>query len=151
MLYTHVAAALIAAALAGYAGWTARSWKANSDEAHLRDTAEETRRLRETSALRANQEIDRAKAKKDVAIAARNAADRDELERLRIAAAARDAQPPAAACEPVEEQFQQCRAALERGAGMVVRGAALVRELDSANDGLRRYAAEVGGVHLTEP
>lgn len=150
-LYTHVAALLIGAAMAGVAGWNARGWKSDADAAELRQAAEETRRLRERTVQATVKRIDHETDTRARRNAGLDAADRDELERLRIAAAGRDARDPVATCEPVEEQFRECRAALAEGAGLVVEGARLVREVERANQGLRSYAAELGGVQLDDP
>lgn len=136
-LYTHLAAALAAAALAGAAGWKVRDWQADATIAGMRERAVQDVRAIERAWERRVTDADKALAEANQRNARRAAGDRSELERLRDAIAARDAQPEAAACRGVEESFRECRAALAEGAGLVAEGADLGRKLDAANEALR--------------
>lgn len=150
-LYTHVAAALIGLAVGLGAGWKARTWKADADAAAVRDAAWDQHRRTERGYLEVAERVDKADARRKQAAQAAAARDRDDLERVRIAAALADQrESAAAACEPVERQFAECRSALAEGAGVVAEGRRLVRELGDQTQGLRELAAGISGVQLSD-
>lgn len=140
MVYTHVAAAILGGAIAGYAGWTARDWQADAQLAELRSGAEETRRLRERANEATRERVDRADAQRAQDLERAAAGDRARIDRLRRALAARDAQPAQAACAPVERQFAECRSLLDAGAGVVGEGLQVGGSVDRQARGLREWA-----------
>ena len=122
MIYTHVAAAIIAAALAGWAGWSVQGWRMGEQIAALKTAQAEavntaTREARATESRR-YQEIQNAQAKsaqraadaRRASDAARTAGDwlRDD-----IAAGLRSSEESAAACHQhaatVSRLLDQCQ------------------------------------------
>lgn len=117
MIYTHVAAALVAASLAAFGAWNVQDVRIDQIQAqHARALADaEAKAQAETVALQElkDEAIRRANQR---AIAQRNAADdaRSELDRLRLDIAARDAQdsgsPGAHAAATARALLSQCAA-----------------------------------------
>ena len=92
MMYTHVAAALLGAALAGWAGWSVQGWRMGEQIATMKAAQQEavataTREARAQESKRFQGVQDAETAAKTRAVAARRDADaaRGELERLRDA------------------------------------------------------------------
>ena len=90
MMYTHVAAALLGAALAGWAGWSVQGWRMGEQIATMKAAQQEalntaTREARAQESKRFQGVQDAESAAKTRAVAARRDADaaRGELERLR--------------------------------------------------------------------
>ena len=90
MMYTHVAAALLGAALAGWAGWSVQGWRMGEQIATMKAAQQEalntaTREARAQESKRFQGVQDAESAAKTRAVAARRDADaaRSELERLR--------------------------------------------------------------------
>lgn len=123
MIYTHALAALIAAALAGWAGWSVQGWRLGEQIAALKTAQAEavntaTREARATESRR-YQEIQNAQAKSAQRAAdARRASDaaRTAGDGLRddIAAGLRASEESAAACHQhaaaVSRLLSQCEA-----------------------------------------
>lgn len=96
MIYTHVLAAILAAALAGWGGWAANGWRLGEQIATIKAAQIEavnaaTREARATESRRFKEVQDaQANATKRAQVArADSAAARTELDRLRDAIAAR--------------------------------------------------------------
>ena len=92
MIYTHAAAAIIAAALAGWAGWSVQGWRMGEQIATMKAAQQEavdtaTREARAQESKRFQGVQDAETAAKTRAQAARRDADaaRTELDRLRDA------------------------------------------------------------------
>jgi hypothetical protein len=136
VLYTHAIAAVIALALGGYTGWTSRGWKSDADAAKIQQAAWDANRKADRAFVETAARVDAADAARRLAADSARARDRDAVERVRIAAAlAGRRDPPAAACEPVERQFAECRSLLSEGASVVAEGADSVRELGRKHAG----------------
>jgi len=122
MVYTHLAAAILAAALAGWGAWSVQSWRLGEQIAVIKAAQLEavntaTREARATESRR-YQEVHDAQVKSaQRATQSRRAADvaRDSGDRLRddIAAALRTSEESAAACHQyaaaVSGLFDQCQ------------------------------------------
>ena len=146
MIYTHAAAALIAASLAGWAGWSVQGWRLGEQIAALKTAQAEavntaTREARATESRRYQGVQDAESAAKTRAVAARRDADaaRSELDRLRNdIAAARGGVPgeSAAACavraDAGGELLAQCAAAYSDLAAVADRHASDARTLIEA-------------------
>ena len=96
MVYTHLAAAILAAALAGWGAWSVQSWRLGEQIAvikldHAQAVIDATREARSTESRRYQGMHDAQNAATKRAQVARNdaAAARTELDRLRDAIAAR--------------------------------------------------------------
>ena len=125
MIYTHAAAIIIAAALAGWAGWSVQGWRMGEQIAALKTAQAEavntaTREARAQESKRFQGVQDAQAAAQTRAVAARRDADaaRTELDRLRNSvAAARGGVPgeSAAACaqraDAAGDVLGQCAAA----------------------------------------
>ena len=146
MIYTHVAAAIIAAALAGWAGWSVQGWRMGEQIAALKtaqaeavNTAAREARAQESKRFQGVQDAQAAAQTR--AVAARRDADaaRTELDRLRNSvAAARGGVPgeSAAACaqraDAAGDVLGQCAAAYLDLAAIADRHASDARTLIEA-------------------
>ena len=146
MIYTHAAAALIAASLAGWAGWSVQGWRLGEQIAALKtaqaeavNTAMREARAQESKRFQGVQDAQAAAQTR--AVAARRDADaaRTELDRLRNSvAAARGGVPgeSAAACavraDAGGELLAQCAAAYSDLAAIADRHASDARTLIEA-------------------
>lgn len=137
-------ALLAAVCIAFGSGWYVRGLVAESAATKLRDATEETQRLRERGSRVVVKEIDHATEQRRSRADVLDAADRDELYRLRLAAAAGDSGDSPAACQPIEERFAACRSALAESSAAAAEGAALARKLETQAAGLRDYATGLG-------
>ena len=127
MLYTHAAAAIVAAALAGWAGWSVQGWRMGEQIAAMKTAQAEavnvaTREARAQESKRFQGVQDAQTAATARAIAARRDADaaRSELDRLRDATRATRGGVPgesATACsaraDAASELLAQCGEALQ--------------------------------------
>ena len=146
MIYTHAAAALIAASLAGWAGWSVQGWRLGEQIAALKTAQAEavntaTREARAQESARFKGVQDAQAAAQTRAQAARRDADaaRTELDRLRNSvAAARGGVPgeSAAACaqraDAAGDVLGQCAAAYSDLAAVADRHASDARTLIEA-------------------
>ena len=146
MIYTHAAAIIIAAALAGWAGWSVQGWRMGEQIAALKTAQAEavntaTREARATESRRYQGVQDAESAAKTRAVAARRDADaaRGELDRLRNdIAAARGGVPgeSTAACaqraDAAADVLGQCAAAYSELAAIADRHASDARTLIEA-------------------
>ena len=146
MIYTHVAAAIIAAALAGWAGWSVQGWRMGEQIAALKTAQAEavntaTREARATESRRFTNVQEAVNAAQTRAQAARRDADaaRTELDRLRNSVAATRGGVPgesAAACavraDAGGELLAQCAAAYSDLAAVADRHASDARTLIEA-------------------
>ena len=146
MIYTHAAAIIIAAALAGWAGWSVQGWRLGEQIAALKTAQAEavntaTREARAQESKRFQGVQDAQAAAQTRAVAARRDADaaRTELDRLRNSvAAARGGVPgeSAAACaqraDAGGELLAQCAAAYSDLAAVADRHANDARTLIEA-------------------
>ena len=146
MIWTHTAAALIAASLAGWAGWSVQGWRLGEQIAALKtaqaeavNTAMREARAQESKRFQGVQDAQAAAQTR--AVAARRDADaaRTELDRLRNSvAAARGGVPgeSAAACavraDAGGELLAQCAAAYSDLAAIADRHASDARTLIEA-------------------
>ena len=146
MMYTHVAAALLGAALAGWAGWSVQGWRMGEQIAALKtaqaeavNTAAREARAQESKRFQGVQDAQAAAQTR--AVAARRDADaaRTELDRLRNSvAAARGGVPgeSAAACaqraDAAGDVLGQCAAAYSDLAAVADRHASDARTLIEA-------------------
>ena len=146
MIYTHAAAIIIAAALAGWAGWSVQGWRMGEQIAALKtaqavavNTAAREARAQESKRFQGVQDAQAAAQTR--AVAARRDADaaRTELDRLRDATrAARGGVPgeSAAACavraDAGGELLAQCAAAYSDRAAVADRHASDARTLIEA-------------------
>ena len=146
MIYTHVAAAIIAAALAGWAGWSVQGWRMGEQIAALKtaqaeavNTAAREARAQESKRFQGVQDAQAAAQTR--AVAARRDADaaRSELDRLRgTLSIARGGVPgeSAAACavraDAGGELLAQCAAAYSDLAAVADRHANDARTLIEA-------------------
>ena len=127
MIYTHLAAAILSAALAATGAWQVQAWRYSVQISDMRATAAESTTLAMRAARVATAELQR---KKDEAIheatkraqrnAAAAAAARTESDGLRHQLAAERERLPGAACPAVRDYaatvnqlFAQCAAAFE--------------------------------------
>ena len=143
MIYTHAAAAIIAASLAGWAGWSVQGWRLGEQIAALKTAQAEavntaTREARAQESKRFQGVQDAQAAAQTRAVAARRDADaaRTELDRLRNSvAAARGGVPgeSAAACaqraDAAGDVLGQCAAAYSDLAAIADRHASDARTL----------------------
>ena len=146
MIYTHAAAIIIAAALAGWAGWSVQGWRMGEQIAALKTAQAEavntaTREARAQESKRFQGVQDAQAAAQTRAVAARRDADaaRTELDRLRNSvAAARGGVPgeSAAACaqraDAAGDVLGQCAAAYSDLAAVADRHANDARTLIEA-------------------
>ena len=146
MIYTHAAAIIIAAALAGWAGWSVQGWRLGEQIAALKTAQAEavntaTREARAQESKRFQGVQDAQAAAQTRAVAARRDADaaRTELDRLRNSvAAARGGVPgeSAAACaqraDAAGDVLGQCAAAYSDLAAIADRHASDARTLIEA-------------------
>ena len=146
MIYTHAAAIIIAAALAGWAGWSVQGWRLGEQIAALKTAQAEavntaTREARAQESKRFQGVQDAQAAAQTRAVAARRDADaaRTELDRLRNSvAAARGGVPgeSAAACaqraDAAGDVLGQCAAAYSDLAAVADRHASDARTLIEA-------------------
>ncbi len=146
MIYTHAAAIIIAAALAGWAGWSVQGWRMGEQIAALKTAQAEavntaTREARAQESKRFQGVQDAQAAAQTRAVAARRDADaaRTELDRLRNSvAAARGGVPgeSAAACavraDAAGDVLGQCAAAYSDLAAVADRHASDARTLIEA-------------------
>ena len=146
MIYTHAAAIIIAAALAGWAGWSVQGWRMGEQIAALKTAQAEavntaTREARAQESKRFQGVQDAQAAAQTRAVAARRDADaaRTELDRLRNSvAAARGGVPgeSAAACaqraDAAGDVLGQCAAAYLDLAAVADRHASDARTLIEA-------------------
>ncbi len=146
MIYTHAAAIIIAAALAGWAGWSVQGWRMGEQIAALKTAQAEavntaTREARAQESKRFQGVQDAQAAAQTRAVAARRDADaaRTELDRLRNSvAAARGGVPgeSAAACaqraDAAGDVLGQCAAAYSDLAAIADRHASDARTLIEA-------------------
>ena len=146
MIYTHAAAALIAASLAGWAGWSVQGWRLGEQIAALKTAQAEavntaTREARAQESKRFQGVQDAQAAAQARAQAARRDADaaRTELDRLRNSVAATRGGVPgesAAACaqraDAGGELLAQCAAAYSDLAAVADRHANDARTLIEA-------------------
>ena len=146
MIYTHAAAAIIAASLAGWAGWSVQGWRMGEQIAALKTAQAEavntaTREARAQESKRFQGVQDAQAAAQTRAVAARRDADaaRTELDRLRNSvAAARGGVPgeSAAACaqraDAAGDVLGQCAAAYSELAAVADRHASDARTLIEA-------------------
>ena len=146
MIYTHAAAAIIAASLAGWAGWSVQGWRMGEQIAALKTAQAEavntaTREARAQESKRFQGVQDAQAAAQTRAVAARRDADaaRTELDRLRNSvAAARGGVPgeSAAACaqraDAAGDVLGQCAAAYSELAAIADRHASDARTLIEA-------------------
>lgn len=146
MIYTHAAAIIIAAALAGWAGWSVQGWRMGEQIAALKTAQAEavntaTREARAQESKRFQGVQDAQAAAQTRAVAARRDADaaRSELDRLRNSvAAARGGVPgeSAAACaqraDAAGDVLGQCAAAYSDLAAVADRHASDARTLIEA-------------------
>ena len=146
MIYTHAAAAIIAASLAGWAGWSVQGWRLGEQIAALKTAQAEavntaTREARAQESKRFQGVQDAQAAAQTRAVAARRDADaaRTELDRLRNSvAAARGGVPgeSAAACaqraDAAGDVLGQCAAAYSDLAAIADRHASDARTLSEA-------------------
>ena len=146
MIYTHAAAIIIAASLAGWAGWSVQGWRLGEQIAALKTAQAEavntaTREARAQESKRYQGVQDAQAAAQTRAVAARRDADaaRTELDRLRNSvAAARGGVPgeSAAACaqraDAGGELLAQCAAAYSDLAAVADRHANDARTLIEA-------------------
>ncbi len=135
MIYTHAAAAIIAASLAGWAGWSVQGWRLGEQIAALKtaqaeavNTATREARAAESRRFQTVQEAQNAATKR--AQNARRDADgaRTELERLRDAARAGAAGVPG-------ESASACVERAAAAADLLGQCAASYQELARAADG----------------
>ena len=139
MLYTHIAAAIVSAALAAWGTWQVQGWRytgqiAQIEKAHaqLLQKAEQTARDREQALSVFRQQAEEKYVKEKTRAAAAASRARTELDGLRDAlSAARPGQDPSAACRadgvaPERELFGQCATALVGVAAEADRLAAVV-------------------------
>lgn len=146
------AGALAAALLAGVVcGWQVHGWKTGAEAAAERQAQEQTRREQDWGTRSIVQEVDRDTVQRERQTATLDGADRGELERLRLAAAAVGTGDTTAAGSLDAEQFSQCRSALVDSAAAAAEGAALARRLEAQAAGLRDYATGIGRVLMTSP
>ena len=146
MIYTHAAAALIAASLAGWAGWSVQGWRLGEQIAALKTAQAEavntaTREARAQESKRFQGVQDAQAAAQARAQAARRDADaaRTELDRLRNSVAATRGGVPgesAAACaqraDAAGDVLGQCAAAYLDLAAIADRHASDARTLIEA-------------------
>ena len=146
MIYTHAAAALIAASLAGWAGWSVQGWRLGEQIAALKTAQAEavntaTREARAQESARFKGVQDAQAAAQTRAVAARRDADlaRSELDRLRNSVAAALGGVPgesAAACaqraDAAGDVLGQCAAAYLDLAAIADRHASDARTLIEA-------------------
>ena len=143
MIYTHAAAIIIAASLAGWAGWSVQGWRLGEQIAALKTAQAEavntaTREARAQESKRFQGVQDAQAAAQTRAVAARRDADaaRTELDRLRNSVAAALGGVPgesAAACavraDAGGELLAQCAAAYSELAAVADRHASDARTL----------------------
>ena len=146
MIYTHAAAIIIAAALAGWAGWSVQGWRMGEQIAALKTAQAEavntaTREARAQESKRFQGVQDAQAAAQTRAVAARRDADaaRSELDRLRgTLSIARGGVPgeSAAACaqraDAAGDVLGQCAAAYSELAAIADRHASDARTLIEA-------------------
>ena len=146
MIYTHAAAAIIAAALAGWAGWSVQGWRMGEQIATMKAAQQEavdtaTREARAQESKRFQGVQDAQAAAQTRAVAARRDADaaRGELDRLRNSVAATRGGVPdesAAACaqraDAAGDVLGQCAAAYSDLAAIADRHASDARTLIEA-------------------
>lgn len=125
MIYTHVAAAIIAAALAGWAGWSVQGWRLGEQITHIKaqqieavNTATREARAQESARFKGVQDAQAAANTRAQAARRDATAARSELDRLRDQlAATRGGVPgesPAACAQRADagaELLGQCAAA----------------------------------------
>lgn len=121
MVYTHVAAALIAASLAGTAAWQTQAWRYDTQIAKTRAAqaqalvkAERDARDREQTLQRKKDEADHAAKKRDIQNRAAADAARLHADGLHDALAAARLQLPGAACGAVREHAATVGALLDQ-------------------------------------
>lgn len=117
MLYTHVAAAILAAVLAAAGTWQVQGWRIDQIKAQHAQALADARTSAEAKAAALQETKDEAiRRANQRAIAQQNAADsaRSELDRLRLDIAARDAatagSPGADAAATARALLAQCAA-----------------------------------------
>jgi len=146
MMYTHVAAALLGAALAGWAGWSVQGWRMGEQIATMKAAQQEavataTREARAQESKRFQGVQDAETAAKTRAVAARRDADaaRGELDRLRDTIRATAGGVPGestAACtqraDAAADVLAQCGAAYQDLAAIADRHASDARTLIEA-------------------
>ena len=146
MIYTHAAAIIIAAALAGWAGWSVQGWRMGEQIAALKTAQAEavntaTREARAQESKRFQGVQDAQAAAQTRAVAARRDADaaRTELDRLRNSVAATRGGVPGestAACaqraDAAADVLGQCAAAYSDLAAVADRHASDARTLIEA-------------------
>ncbi|MBE7419817.1 MAG: hypothetical protein HS128_19095 [Ideonella sp.] len=133
---------LAVAGAVGFAtGWRVHGWKTASDAADAAQTQREDEQMARKANDARTQEVDRATQRRQRQAAAADAALRDELQRLRAAIAARDADPNPAACAGIAARAAQARGLL---------GTCSERYQDVARDA-QRYADQLRGWQALMP
>lgn len=143
MIYTHMAAAVVALAVGFGAGWKTQGWRQAANAAEAIESAAEVSRLRQQAATKAAERNDHATTQ---ALARAHAAALDargDLERLRLAAGAAAADPAASAAGCSDDgRLGRLARLLTEGADLAEEGGRRVEQLAAEKAALQRHATE---------
>jgi len=143
MIYTHVAAAVLALAVGFSSGWTVQGWRHGAAQTEALEVAAESARLRQKAATQSAERNDRetTDALRKAHAAAMDA--RGDLERLRLAASAVAPDPSASAAGCSDDgRLSSLARLLTEGADLVEEGGRRVEQLAAEKAALQRHVAE---------
>lgn len=151
MIYAR--ALLLAALLGGgfLGGWTVQGWRYRAADAARLEAEQEATRLKSTALAKGAERNDRETTDQLRRAVAAAAAARDDLERLRNAAAGVEPANSGASCEPDDGRLRRLASLLAEGAGLVEEGGRRVEQLAAEKAGLQRDAAELRRVLVSNP
>ena len=149
VIYTHVAAAVLAGGIAFAGGWKVHAWKTGSEQAADIEAAAESARLKGSALLQSTARTDRETTARLRTAEAAALDARSDLERLRnetdaIAAAAHSS---ASGCAD-SAGLERVSGLLSEGSGLVEEGAKRVERLAAEKAGLQQDAADLRAVLL---
>jgi hypothetical protein len=144
VIYTHLAAALVAMAIGAAGAWKIQAWRWTAADAERIQSEQDDARLKSTALARGAERNDRETTDQLRRATFAAAAARNELERLRNAAngVAAGADPGAASC-PDDGRLSRLASLLTEGAGLAEEGGRRVEHLAAEKAGLQRDATEV--------
>lgn len=150
VIYTHVAAAVLAGGIAFAGGWKVHAWKADSEQAASIEAAAESARLKgsalQNSAARTDLETTaRLRTAEAAALDARSDLDRLRNEAATVAAA----DPGSTGCAD-DGRLERIAGLLAEGASLAEEGGRRVDRLAAEKAGLQQDAAELRRVLLSD-
>jgi hypothetical protein len=131
-------------------GWQVQGWRWRAADADRIEAEHEAARLKSTALARGAERNDRETTDQLRRALVAAAAARDDLERLRNAAAGIGPADPGAACEPDDGRLGRLASLLAEGAGLVEEGGRRVEQLAAEKAGLQRDAAELRRVLVSD-